>query len=70
MTNDAKVLVLKRINPENENLTPKNLKTFMGNENLSENEATETVFALQTFSHILYELISDQSNNSQSSKAA
>jgi|GEM_PF-4761680 len=70
MEKEAKIILLKSINPQKENLTPEKLKTFAGNENLNEQDAIETVFALQTFSNILYELISEQSKTNQPKQAA
>jgi hypothetical protein len=70
MEREAKIIPLKSINPQKENLTPEKLKTFSGNENLNEQAAIDTVFALQTFSNILYELMSEQSKIKQSKIAA
>lgn len=70
MKAEAKIITLKSTNPQRENLTPEKLKTFAGNENLNDKDAVETVFALQTFSNILYELMNEQTKTNQPKQAA
>lgn len=69
----GKIIPLKKVagmNPHRENLTPDKLKTFSGCENLSDEAATETVFAIQTFANILYEFMTEQSKINQQKTAA
>lgn len=73
MEKEGKVIPMKKsvgINPDRENLTPEKLKTFSGCEGLTDEAATETVFAIQTFANILYELMSEQTNTNQQKLAA
>lgn len=67
MKKEAKVLYL---NNNKENLTPEKLKTFSGYEGLSDQEASDTVFAIHTFANILYELITQQAKANELKKAA
>ncbi len=60
----TKTAMLKSINPQKEILTPEKLRTFAGMETLSDQDAVETVFAIQAFSNILYEFISEQKHTS------
>ena len=60
---EGKVIELKKIgtlNPNKEELTVEKLKTFKGLENLKEDEAQETVFAIQTLASIFYEYTNEQ----------
>lgn len=64
----TKIMDLKKgqtLNPNKEPLTIEKLKTFKGFENLSEKEATETVFAIQTLANILYEFMNGRSMQSK-----
>jgi hypothetical protein len=64
MTKGTKIIKLKgRLNSENESLTPEKLKSYKGCENLTDDQATETVFALQTFASILYEIMTESETN-------
>lgn len=59
----GKVVGLKKIemsNPNKEELTAEKLKTFKGLENLNDDEAQETVFAIQTLASIFYEYANEQ----------
>jgi hypothetical protein len=47
-------------NPNKEELTVEKLKTFEGFENIGDEEAQETVFAIQTLASILYEYTNEQ----------
>lgn len=67
MEKQGKIIAL---NATKESLTVEKLKTFAGCENLSDEQATETVFALQTFANILYELMSEQPKNNELKTAA
>ena len=67
MEKQGKIITL---NTAKENLTVEKLKTFAGCEYLSDEQATETVFALQTFANILYELMSEQPKNNELKTAA
>ena len=67
MEKQGKIITL---NVTKENLTSKKLQTFAGCEHLSDEEATETVFALQTFANILYQLLSEQTKNNDLKSAA
>lgn len=51
---------IESINPNKEALTLEKLKTFKGLENLTDEEAQETLFCIQTFSNILYAFINQQ----------
>lgn len=69
----TKIIALKQaLNPNRENLSAEKLKTFKGLENLSDEEATETVFAIQTFASIIYEFMNqkNENENNQLKKAA
>lgn len=60
---EGKVIGLKKIemlNPNKEKLTVEKLKTFKGLENLKDEEAQETVFAIQTLASIFYEFTNEQ----------
>jgi hypothetical protein len=60
---EGKVIELKKIgtlNPNKEELTVEKLKTFKGLENLKDEEAQETVFAIQTLASIFYEYTNEQ----------
>lgn len=67
MKKEAKILLL---NSNKENLTPEKLKTFLGCELLNDEDASEIVFAIQTFSNILYELINQETKNKDQKNAA
>ncbi len=55
----------------NENsLTIEKLKSFKGFENITDEEAIEIVFALQTFANILHDLMSSKSEDNQFKRAA
>ena len=59
----GKVIELKSIgsiNPNKEVLTVEKLKTFRGLEKLTDEEAQETLFCIQTFSSILYAFLNEQ----------
>lgn len=63
---EGKVIGLKKIgmlNPNKEELTVEKLKTFKGLENLKDEEAQETVFAIQTLASIIYEFANEQARN-------
>ena len=63
MKNKANIIDLKKvgkINPTKEPLTVEKVKMFKGLENLSEEEAQEIVFAIQTLASILYEFMNEQ----------
>lgn len=69
----GKVIPIKKvtgINPTKENLTPAKLKTFAGCEDLSDEAAAETVFAIQTLANVLYEFMNEQSKINQLKTAA
>ncbi|MGQ0828583.1 MAG: hypothetical protein ACT4ON_09330 [Bacteroidota bacterium] len=51
---------IKPSNPNKEELTIDKLKKFKGLENLSDEQAQETLFCIKTFSSILYEFINEQ----------
>lgn len=60
---EGKVSGLKKIgtlNPNKEELTVEKLKTFAGFENLKDEEAQETVFAIQTLASLIYEFANEQ----------
>lgn len=69
---EGKIINLKVgvVNPLKENITPEKLKTFKGCEAMSDAEATEVVFAIQTLANILYEFMNEQSKINQFKKAA
>lgn len=67
MKKETKVL---HLNGNKENLTPEKLKTFSGCEALSDQEASDTVFAIHTFANILHELITQQAKANELKKAA
>lgn len=73
---EGKVIGLKKIemlNPNKEELTVEKLKTFKGLENLKDDEAQETVFAIQTLASIFYEYTNEQvklENKNQQLKTA
>jgi hypothetical protein len=56
---EGKVIELKRTVTNKEELTVGKLKTFNGLENLKDEEAQETVFAIQTLASILYEFTNE-----------
>jgi hypothetical protein len=58
------------LNSKNESLTVEKLRSFKGFENISDEEAIEIVFALQTLANILYDLINDKSEDNQFKRAA
>jgi hypothetical protein len=65
-THHAKILPLKKgqcqnLNPTKEPLSSEKLKTFKGLEHLTDEQAKEMIFAIQTFCDILYEYMSEQS---------
>jgi hypothetical protein len=72
----GKVIELKKIgtlNPDKMELTVEKLKTFEGLENLKDEEAQETVFAIQTLASIFYEYANEQAkleNENQQLKIA
>lgn len=49
-----------RLNPHREKLSIEKLKALAGLENLSDTEAVEVVFAIQTLTNILYDLINEE----------
>ena len=51
------------INPEKKPLTIEKLGTFKGSENLSDEEAQETLFAIQALCSILMEAVSKRDSN-------
>ncbi len=51
---------LMRINPEKKPLTVETLRTFKGMETLSDEEAQEIIFSLETFCIILFEAVKAQ----------
>ena len=55
---DAKMI--RELNPNKEPLTVEKLKTFKGFENIDDEKAQETVFAIQTLAAILYEYTMEQ----------
>ncbi len=60
---EGKVIELKKnemLNPNKEELTVEKLKTFKGLENLNNDEAQETVFAIKTLASIFYEFTNEQ----------
>lgn len=60
---EGKVIELKKsgtLNPNKEELTIEKLKTFKGLGNLKDEEAQETVFAIQTLASIFYEYTNEQ----------
>lgn len=63
----AKVI---QLNPNKDALTTEKLKTFPGCEGLNEEDATATVFALQTLATILYEYMAENNKNVELKKAA
>jgi hypothetical protein len=69
---EGKIINLKEgvVNPLKENITPEKLKTFSGCEAMSDAQATEVVFAIQTLANILYDFLSEQSKPNQIKKAA
>lgn len=72
----GKMVELKKIemsNPNKEELTTEKLKTFKGLENLNDDEAQETVFAIKTLAIIFYEFTNEQAkleNKNQQLKIA
>lgn len=68
MINETKNI--KILNPNKEDLTVDKLKTFNGLENLTDSEAQETVFAIQTLANILYDFTREQNNKKQQLKIA
>jgi len=52
--------IIKKLNPNKEELTVEKLKTFEGFENLEDKEAQETVFAIQTLASIIYDFANEQ----------
>ena len=73
MEAEGKIIPIKKVtglNPKKEDLTPEKLKTFSGCEALSDQAAIDTVFAIQTFATILYELMSEQRNKNEFKTAA
>lgn len=73
MEAEGKVISIKKVtglNPKKEDLTPEKLKTFSGCDVLTDHAAIETVFAIQTFATILYELMSEQTNKNELKTAA
>lgn len=59
----VKILSLKNghlLNPTKEPLSSEKLKSFKGLQHLTDEQAKEMVFAIQTFCDILYEHISEQ----------
>jgi hypothetical protein len=69
---EGKIINLKEgsINPLKENITSDKLKTFIGCEAMSDVQAKEVVFAIQTLANILYEFMSEQSKPNHIKKAA
>jgi len=61
---------IKTLNPNKEDLTVDKLRTFNGLEKLSDLEAQETVFAIQTLANILYDFTNEQNNKKQQLKIA
>jgi hypothetical protein len=55
--NTAVLIDEKRINPEGESLTPEKLITFEGLEGLTEKEAEEIIFSLNTYCSIIYDFL-------------
>ena len=51
---------IEMLNPNKEELTVEKLKKFKGLENLKDEEAQETVFAIQTLASIFYEFTNEQ----------
>ena len=47
----------KRINPTGESLTPEKLITFKGLEGLTEKEAEEIIYSLNTYCSIIYDFL-------------
>lgn len=73
MEAEGKIIPIKKVtglNLKKEDLTPEKLKTFSGCEALSEQAACDTVFAIQTFATILYELMSEQTSKNELKTAA
>lgn len=60
----------KSLNPSKEQLSVEKLKTFSGFENISDKDAEEIVFAIQTFAIILHDLINHRSEPNEMNKAA
>lgn len=56
---------LMRINPEKKPLTVETLRTFKGMENLSDEEAQEIIFSLETFCIILLEAVKAQTEKEE-----
>jgi hypothetical protein len=52
-------------NRKKEPLTVEKLKTFKGLENLTDEEAQNTLIAIQNFTSILYEYLSEQKRKEQ-----
>lgn len=57
MKKEVKILQLNSVNPKKEPLTVEKLRTFPGFEELNDHDAQETLFAIQTLSTILYEIL-------------
>jgi ASC-1-like (ASCH) protein len=60
---EEKEKVIKKsgtLNPDKLDLTVEKLKTFNGFENITDEEAQETVFAIQTLANIFYEYINEK----------
>lgn len=70
MEKETKIIPLKKAAQQKENLTPEKLKTFSGMENLNDQDAIETVFALQTLANILYDFMAERPSSNQIKKAA
>jgi hypothetical protein len=73
MEAEGKIIPIRKgtgLNLKREDLTPEKLKTFSGCETMSDQTAIDTVFAIQTFATILYELMSEQTSKNELKTAA
>lgn len=74
MSNEGKIIALKKvcgINPQKENLTIEKLRAFSGFENINDQQAEDTVFAIQTLAGVIYEFMGEQKlNENQKLKTA
>lgn len=59
---------IKKLNPKKEPLTKEKLRTFKGYENLSDEEISEVLFSIQSFSNILYEYLRAEGNENNNNE--
>lgn len=66
----GKIKNIKTLNPNKEDLTVEKLRTFKGLENLNDEDAQETIFAIQTLANVLYDFTKEQNNKNKLLKIA